>query len=216
MKKGLVDLVREERLLEEDALQATLQKAARRGVPLALALVEDAGVTEARLLEVLERRLRLQRVDVETAFVDLDAVRELQYELAATHLALPLSIERRGGKPVLRVALADPLDSAALDEIATSSGCRVEPVLAAPTALAAAITRAYRGMVTQMIPRRRGGAPEAPMEAGTTQPQVRIEDAAPVEVRLRALLGLLVEKGVLAEEEYVEAVRRQLRGVDEE
>jgi hypothetical protein len=43
-----------------------------------------------------------------------------------------------------------------------------------------------------------------------TEPSYRIEDNAPLDVRLRALVTLLIDKGLLTEPEYRAAVRRLL------
>jgi len=89
------------------------------------------------------------------------------------------------------------------------------------------VQRYYRAVVTKVMqrvdsppPERRsrpaadGGAPTAP--ATRTQPAHRLEDEAPAELRVRALLNALLRRGVLAEDEYVEELRELLKQGREE
>ena len=45
----------------------------------------------------------------------------------------------------------------------------------------------------------------------STQPFHRLDDEAPIELRLRALVQLLAEKGLLGEDEWLERIRLLLR-----
>jgi hypothetical protein len=47
--------------------------------------------------------------------------------------------------------------------------------------------------------------------APSTQPYHQIEDEAPIELRLRALVQLLEEKGVLTYDEWLERIRQLLQ-----
>jgi hypothetical protein len=212
--KQLADLLLEESLLDEDGLQAARRIARREGVPLVVAATQEGRVEEAALAEALERRLKLPRVELGDAFVELDAVREVPHALAEERRLMPLALERAGGRRVLRVAMADPLDAQSIEEIESQSGCRVDPVIATPSEIEKAVARHYRGVTTKLIPRgaAAGGAPPArEREESVTQPHHRIEDGAPAELRVRALLAALIEKGVITDDEYLEALRKLLK-----
>src|SRR5690606_36939808 len=60
-----------------------------------------------------------------------DALREVDRALALRHRVVALELSERS----LRVALADPLDAAALDDLRFQTGRRVEPVVATPAAV---------------------------------------------------------------------------------
>jgi MshEN domain len=178
-------------------------------VPLVVAATRSGVLAEAALAEALARRLQLPRFVPDGAFVEVDAVREVAYDLAEARCLLPIGLDRSGGRAVLRVAMADPLDAEAIEEIESSSGCQVEALVATPSEIGPAVQRYYRGVTTKLIHRPHG---RAGGEDPSTQPHHRIEDEAPVEARHRALLGLLIEKGLISEEEYIEAIKRLLQG----
>jgi len=208
VRRELGELLVEERLLDEQGLEAARRRARRDGVPLAVALVEDGKLRESDLLDALERRLKLPRVALSEAFVETDALREVAYDLAAGRWLLPIAVERRGSLRVLRIAMADPLDAEAIEEIESSSGCRVEIALAPPSELRAAVEKHYRGVTTKLIHR---GRARGAADENVTQPHHRLEDEAPIELRLRALIAALAEKGVLTDDEYLEALKRLMR-----
>jgi hypothetical protein len=214
MRRTLEDLLLEERLVDEAGLRLARRHARKHGVSLARAVVEQ-GLSDEALAEAVARRLRLPRVDLAREPVDDDALREVPHDLAEARRLLPLSIERSAERRVIRVAMVDPLDLDAVEEIELSTGCQLEAVVARAGQLADATERHYRGIITKMIPRRpvfgqTREAGEATLEP-STQPTHRIADEATVEVRLEALVSLLVDRGVVDAEALDEAIRRLVR-----
>lgn len=123
---------------------------------------------------------------------------------------------------MIRVAMADPLDFDATEEIEMSTGCSVEPVVGRVGEIGEAVSRYYRRVITKMIPRRPvfgatvpTGTPAAhkpeTTNAPTTQPHHNVADEAPPELGLRALVDLLVERGVVNREAWQEALRRLMK-----
>jgi hypothetical protein len=228
----LLELARiavEEHLADSAQVAEAQAHARHTGEPFVVALVHIAQVSDATLARTLARRLGLA---VETRLEpDSDALRELAHDVAERHRLLPLELEHPvDGPRLLRVAMADPTDHEALALVEASTGCRIEPVLAALGVLQDAIARGYRGFVTEVIPRAEtepGGPPPAapPREPRvterlpfgatipeiSTQPFHRLDDEAPVELRLRALVQLLAEKGLLGEDEWLERIRLLLQ-----
>jgi hypothetical protein len=225
--RSLADLLVAEGILDQAAVERAERAAQRQGVALINALVEERIVEARELHDLLRDRLKLHEVDLDRVMIEPDAVRALPFAFAEQHTLLPLAVERRGGRSLMRVAMADPLDQAAVDEIEFTTGCRVEPVLALATDLAAAVQRHYRAVVTKVMqrvdtppPERRsrpvGEAAPRPAPATRTEPAHRLEDEAPAELRVRALLNALLRRGLLAEDEYVEELRELLKqGRDE-
>lgn len=226
---ALSRLAVEEGLASASAVEEAERHANATGEALVAALVAVAHVSPARLARALERRI------VGPALVviepELDALREVPLEVARRRRILPLTIEVRGDARCLRVAMADPTDAAAIAELEQQTGCRVEPVLAELPPLEQATERAYRLVVTQVMERPRNVHPTIPDPAPprtpfggdlavktphlhqptvTTEPYHRLEDEAPVELRLRALLRVLEARGLVSSDEYLEELRKLL------
>src|SRR5262249_28272427 len=136
---------------------------------------------------------------------------EVPFDLADQRRVLPLVIERSDDhRRVIRVAMADPLDFDATEEIEMSTGCRVEPLVGRVSEIADAVMRYYRGIITKMIPRRAPfGGPGG--NEPTTQPHHVIAEEATAELGLRALVDLLAERGLVDRDAWQEAVRRLVK-----
>jgi hypothetical protein len=219
VRRRLDDLLLEEGMLDEAALKQARRHARRSGVVLVRAVVEERLLTDGALAEMLVRRLHLPRVDLAHEPVDDDAIREVPHDFADSHRLLPLTIDRQSKRRVVRVAMADPLDLDAVEEIELSTGCDVEPLIAPVNELADAIQRYYRGVITKMIPRRPlfGQAsgprhtPAVPHLEPSTQPTHQLADEAQVQVQLEALIDLLVQRGVIDRAAWEATVRQLLK-----
>ena len=74
-------------------------------------------------MEALCRQLHMDVYDPSQTIVDLDAVREVPFEEADRYRLLPIQTLQHDGERVLRVAMADPLDTQAIEDIEFSTGC---------------------------------------------------------------------------------------------
>jgi type II secretion system (T2SS) protein E len=218
MRRTIEDVLIEAGLIDEARLRHVRRYARHNGVCLALAAVENGGISEETLAATLAARLRLPRVDLAQEAVDDDAVREVPHDLAEGRRLLPLIIDRTGPRRVIRVAMADPLDFDATEEIEMSTGCSVDPLVGRVGEIGDAVRRYYRGVITKMIPRRPvfgsalpTGTPAARAPEPTTQRHHQVADEAAPEVAVRALVDLLVERGVIDREAWQEAVRRLVK-----
>lgn len=218
MRRTIEDVLIEAGLIDEARLRHVRRYARHNGVCLARAAVENGNIPEETLASTLASTLRLPRVDLAHETVDDDAVREVPHDLADGRRLLPLVIDRTGARRVIRVAMADPLDFDATEEIEMSTGCTVEPLVGRVSEIGDAVTRYYRGVITKMIPRRPvfgsalpTGTPASRPPEPTTQRHHQVADEAPPEIAVRALVEVLVERGVIDREAWLEAVRRLIK-----
>jgi hypothetical protein len=220
-RRRLEDLLLEERMLDDAALRQARRHARRSGIALSRALVEMRLLTEGALAEMLVRRLHLPRVDLSHETPDSEAIREVPHDFADARRLLPLAIDRTGKRRVIKVAMSDPLDLDAVEELEMSTGCELEPRVAPVEELANAIARHYRGVITKAIPRPLFGVAASATSDGPgaqapgnvrleppTQPNHQILDEGNVAPKLQALVELLCERGIIDETAYLEAVRR--------
>jgi hypothetical protein len=199
--KTLADILADAQLVAPDRLAAAVRRAQSTGEPLLVILTEGERISEDTIAAALSRALGRPPLPA-IGDIDDEALREVPYDLARGRRMCPLDLTPAGaGPPRLRVAMADPTDREGIESLEQMSGCRVEPVLARLSAVDAAVRRAYRGVVTAVM-KRPFGLP------ALTQPGHRLEDELPLELRHRALLELLVGKGLISLDEYAREVRR--------
>ena len=129
-----------EGLITQAQLDAALKAQAERGLPIGQLLVEDGAVTEAVLMGALARQLGLEFVDLAEYPIDRGAVALLPEPMARRLLALPVT----WAEDRLVVAMADPGNVLAIDDLRAVTGSDVTIVVATRTQLAEAIDRFHR------------------------------------------------------------------------
>lgn len=215
---GLGDILVEERLIAREQLNQAKRAAERLGTPLVTVLLEQGLVSEENLVDSLCRRLRLEFFDPSQAIVELDAVREVPFEEADRYRLLPIQALQHGSQRVLRVAMADPLDTQAIEDIEFSTGCIVEPLIARPSQLSDAIRTHYRGITTKIIPRRVEKTPAVEPKRALfggnldeanlrTRPMINALNVATLSQKVDALVSTLVQQGVISLDAYEEQLK---------
>jgi type II secretion system protein E len=99
--------------------------------PIGQILMEQGVISSEDLLAALAEQFHLVSVSLREEEIDPEVISTIPAELAYRHQVLPLS--RSNGR--LRVALADPLNLTALDDLRLVTGLDIEPVLADPEAI---------------------------------------------------------------------------------
>ncbi len=123
-----------------DQLSEALGRAQERGGNLARVLIEDKLLTEEQFVGTLAEQLGLDFVDLADYPVDPAAAQMVTETLARRYLALPIGWwEGR-----LIVAMADPSNVFAIDDIRTLTGAEVRQVVATAEAVSAAISKYHR------------------------------------------------------------------------
>ena len=138
--KSVTHLLIEDGLVTQEQLLEALQRKKETGKSLARTLIELGIVSESKLTEVLAQHLGLQFVDIASYRVDLTALHLLDEKMASRHLALPLSFDDE----TLIVAMADPTNIFALDDIKMTTGSQIRPVVATKADIEDAIRTYYR------------------------------------------------------------------------
>ncbi len=136
----LGDLLIQESLLTAAQLTEALADQKSSGRKLGRIFVDRGWVTEVQIAKSLARQLGVPFVDLGTRDIAPEMAALLPEARARRLRALPLESTRTG----LRVAMADPSDLMAYDELARLMKRDIEIAVAAETQLLLAIDRAYR------------------------------------------------------------------------
>jgi type IV pilus assembly protein PilB len=121
----LGDLFVREKLITEQQLQEALAEAKTGGTRIGYALVKLGFVAEEELTRMLAKQYRVPAVDLDKVTVDEKILKLVPAEVAHKHLVLPL---RRVGR-MLTVAITNPTDFSAIDDLKFISKLDIEPVI---------------------------------------------------------------------------------------
>ena len=121
----LGDLFVREGLITEDQLQEALREARQTKTRIGFALVKLGFVGEDELTRALAKQFRVPAVDLEKVKVEEKILRLIPEEVALRHRVLPL---RKMGR-TLTVAMSNPTDVGALDNLKFITRFEIEPVI---------------------------------------------------------------------------------------
>lgn len=125
-RKRLGDLLIEVGMISKDQLESAIDLQKKTGDKLGNSLIKLGFVTEDDIIQVLEFQLGIPHVKLEKYNID-----------KAAYLSIPESISRRYGlipikkeNGILTVAMSDPLNVFAIDDLKIFSGLEIQPVIA--------------------------------------------------------------------------------------
>jgi type IV pilus assembly protein PilB len=150
-------------LVDQEQLDAALETQKREGGRLGEVLVRDGRVTEDELVTALAGQMHIKVVDLKTFTPQAAAVGLLPRDFIVRHRVLPMRILDDGG---IELAMANPLDVIAIDEIRLRTKRRVVPVICTESGFDEAIS---------IFTSKRGKLREADDESGA---MVRAEELA--------------------------------------
>jgi type IV pilus assembly protein PilB len=138
--KRLGDLLLEQQVITQDELASAVTEQRKNGQLLGATLVRMGVVTEEIIVRCLQRQLGLALLDLNDVVVDEQALALVKEDVAKKYGAIPIEVE---GRSTLIVAMGDPLNVAALEDLRFHAGMFIQPVLARPAQIAEAIERYY-------------------------------------------------------------------------
>ena len=139
--KKLGELLVEAGLITQEQLDATLSDEKKeKGKRLGTLLVEKGFATELDIAETIAYQLNIPFLDIHTAVIEPEAIKLVPEKLARKHVIIPLYIEK---KNVIKIAMADPLNMEALDDIRFATNYQSSPMVATATDIVKAIKTHY-------------------------------------------------------------------------
>lgn len=133
----LAEILREQNLLSNDALTEALNATAQGSQRLEKYLVEQNLLTHVQLALVLSEYLRIPPVRLRAFSPDQSLIDKIGQDALAAHTLMP--IVRTGN--TLTLAMGDPFDLAAIDQVTAITGWDVAPLVAPENEVKAIIAR---------------------------------------------------------------------------
>ncbi|TJY65177.1 type IV-A pilus assembly ATPase PilB [Sinimarinibacterium sp. CAU 1509] len=144
---GLARRLVADKLLTEDQARDVQQKSLKGGKPLVSLLVESKIVTPSAIAEAASQEFGAPLIDLGAVEIDPEIARQVSERVLRKVHALP--IFQRGKK--IYVAVSDPTNLQALDEIKFATGCQTESVLVTEDKLIRAIDVAATAAESQQM-----------------------------------------------------------------
>jgi type IV pilus assembly protein PilB len=148
-KKLFGESLVEKGLITEEQLRHAELEARASAKSMRRIIIETGLISEEDLTAFLSQQLDLPVVDLSNYLIDPETIDQVPESLAGKHLLIP--ILRIGDN--LTVAMVDPLDVFALDELHMKTGLNIEPVLATETEVKKSLNQHYgaKGTLEEVI-----------------------------------------------------------------
>jgi hypothetical protein len=234
MRIRIGDLLVKAGVITELQLKAALAEQQQWGGKLGDILVRMEFLTEEVLVRALSKQTGIARADL-NGEADKNALALVPADTAEEFGLVPLGLKDQGR--ILMVAMSDPLNISATDHLVSlTGGKKIEPQLAGASAIRNAISRWYRGeellrdeatggmrivnnagnTVVGIESRKGGKAKAKAVEAAAAATRASaaevlrgVEETQRRSVAaLKAMVELLIEKGVFSRDEYLARVKR--------
>jgi type IV pilus assembly protein PilB len=125
--------------INKEQLQQGLAHQKEKGGRLGSALVKLAILSEKELVEFLSQHFSVPAIDLQRVEVDESVIKLIPADVARKYTILPVA--KVGAK--ITLAMIDPTNVFAMDDVKFMTGYNVEPVVASETALRIAIDKYY-------------------------------------------------------------------------
>jgi len=141
MSVRLGEILLKESLITQDQLDKALEFQRSNGGKLGSCLTKMGFITDDDITGVLSRQYGVPSINLKYYEIDPNVIKLIPQDTALRYQVVPLS---RVGS-VLTIAMTDPTNVFAMDDIKFMTGFNVEPVVASESAIAEAISRFYGG-----------------------------------------------------------------------
>jgi type IV pilus assembly protein PilB len=139
MSARLGEILIKEKLINEDQLKQALVYQQKNGGRLGTCLIKMGIITDDAITEVLSRQYGVPSINLKYYEVDPAVIKLIPQDTAVRYQIVPLS--RVGA--TLTIAMTDPTNVFAMDDIKFMTGFNVEPVVASEAAVSEAISKFY-------------------------------------------------------------------------
>jgi len=139
MSSRLGEILIKESLITSEQLRQALEYQKTHGGRLGTCLMKLGIVSEDEITGVLSRQYGVPSINLKYYEVDASVIKLIPQDTAVRYQIVPLS---RVGS-TLTIAMTDPTNVFAMDDIKFMTGFNVEPVVASETAIAEAISKFY-------------------------------------------------------------------------
>lgn len=146
LKENIIEILLKNKRLTKEQLDEALIIQKEKHLPLRRVLVEHGFISEEALLSLLSEQLYIPTLHIAKYKFSPEIIKLIPERMARQYIIIPIS--RIGN--TLAIAISDPLNIFALDDLKTFTGCNIDTVLSPETEIIKAIETHYRSETKDM------------------------------------------------------------------
>ena len=131
-KLRLGDILVGQELISEDQLESALELQKAQGKKLGEVLIEAGICTEKQIALAVQRQIGVEYIELTGREIEKDIIDLVKPELLRKYHCIPLEVDPHNAN-LLRVAMNDPMDMIAIDDLSIVTNYQIEPLIATTT-----------------------------------------------------------------------------------
>ena len=209
-KYRLGDILLKQGVITEEQLNQVLTEQGKNHRHIGDLLVEHGYVTDEMIAKALHVQLGLGFIDLRGVKIPPEIINLVPGSVLRKHSVLPIGYDENDTS-VLQVAMADPLDMAAQDDISIITNCAVEPLVSTQSAINSVLDK-YFGTDEAMSAAERFAKEHEQKQAAEAE-AAAAEDSELSTAPIVQLVRSIIEQAVRqrASDIHIDALERQVR-----
>ena len=203
----LGDLLIRQDVLTEEKLKKALELQKGTGKKIGEVLVENGFITEEMIARALQTQLGLKMIELTGVTIPKEVRSLVSVNLLKKYQCIPFELDPYNAN-ILHLAMADPMDMAAIDDISIVTNLQVEPYIATSRDILAAIDRCY-GASENMDAARRFTREREQLRGNVEEATETDVSDAPIVQLVRSLIEQAVRQR--ASDIHIEALETKVR-----
>lgn len=209
-KKRLGDILIDAGVINGQQLETALAVQKEKGQKLGETLIDLEFTTEVNIANALHRQLNIDFVILSERRIDTEITKLVGEEILRKHSIMPFEF-KKDNPNILRVAMSNPLDLLAIDDIAIVTNFQIEPAVSTSQDIAAAIDKYYGNIEALKVAQRYTQERDSLMKAEQSTQEAPSDDVenAPIVILVRSI----IEQGIRrrASDVHIEPLPDDLR-----
>lgn len=210
-KKRLGDLLVDAGVISQNQLVKALsiQKTEKRDTRLGELLIDLGYTDEKQIMKALCEQLKLPGIDLSTVRIPEEITKLIQESVLRKYNLVPFQFSEKNPN-LIKVAMSDPLDIRAMDDVSIITGLQIERYVATPSNIAATIDRYYGNAEALRVAEQYTKEREEQEKAREAE---KNDESNVAEAPIVRLLGQIVEQAVhqRASDIHIEPLENQVR-----
>lgn len=152
-KRRLGDLLVDAGILTDHQLTEALKHQKLSHQKLGITLIDLGYTTEEQIANALHKQLKLEIINLSEIRISDEVLKLVDESILRKHSLIPFGYLKNNPN-ILKVAMSDPLDIVAIDDISIITSLQIEPVISTSKDISAAIDRYYGNVEAMKVAER--------------------------------------------------------------
>ena len=207
-KKRLGDMLIDEGVISSEQLEQALAVQLKQHQRLGVILVDLGFTDEITIAKLLQQQLNLDYIQLSGIYIDPMIVGLVNEQILRKHIVIPFEFSENDSN-TLRVAMADPLELNAIDDLTFITNYNIEAVIATPRDISATIDRYYGSAEAKAVADRYSKEKEKQEKEDEEQPSSDSINSSPIVLLVRSTIEQAIRQR--ASDIHIEPLDKQVR-----